>query len=130
MYVGDDQFIHAPHTGDVVKVSSLDDPYYKAQFAGGLRVDASGPADAAGGAERTAAGSGADASVTAAERRPRLADPERSQTAEFLALRKQESSFHRHTALFLRAIDPETARRHAAGASPEELAAAADRTGR
>ena len=26
MYIGDDKFIHAPHTGDVVKISSLDDP--------------------------------------------------------------------------------------------------------
>jgi len=33
-----DQFIHAPHTGDVVKVSSLDEPYYAGQFAGGRRV--------------------------------------------------------------------------------------------
>lgn len=28
-------FIQAPHTGDVVKVSSLNDPYYRDQFAGG-----------------------------------------------------------------------------------------------
>ena len=35
IYVGNDQFLHAPHTGDVVKISSLDDPYYAGQFAGG-----------------------------------------------------------------------------------------------
>ena len=26
IYIGGDQFIHAPHTGDVVKISSLYDP--------------------------------------------------------------------------------------------------------
>jgi cell wall-associated NlpC family hydrolase len=38
IYVGGDEFLHAPHTGDVVKVSSLKEPYYAAQFAGGRRV--------------------------------------------------------------------------------------------
>jgi hypothetical protein len=37
MYIGGDRFVHAPHTGDVVKVSSLDSPYYAHQFAGGRR---------------------------------------------------------------------------------------------
>jgi cell wall-associated NlpC family hydrolase len=36
--IGSGQFIHAPHTGDVVKISSLSDPYYARQFAGGRRV--------------------------------------------------------------------------------------------
>ena len=40
MYLGGDKFLHAPHTGDVVKVSSLDEPYYAQQFAGGRRFDA------------------------------------------------------------------------------------------
>ena len=30
--------LHAPHTGDVVKISSLDEPYYAGQFAGGRRM--------------------------------------------------------------------------------------------
>ena len=38
MYLGGGRFLQAPHTGDVVKVSSLDDPYYAAQFAGGRRI--------------------------------------------------------------------------------------------
>ena len=38
IYLGGDNFIQAPHTGDVVKISSLDDPYYAGQFAGGRRV--------------------------------------------------------------------------------------------
>ena len=40
MSLGGDKFLHAPHTGDVVKVSSLDEPYYAQQFAGGRRFDA------------------------------------------------------------------------------------------
>jgi cell wall-associated NlpC family hydrolase len=38
IYLGNDQFLHAPHTGDVVKISSLDDSYYAGQFAGGRRM--------------------------------------------------------------------------------------------
>lgn len=37
MYLGDGLFIHAPHTGDVVKVSSLYEPYYATQYAGARR---------------------------------------------------------------------------------------------
>jgi cell wall-associated NlpC family hydrolase len=40
MSIGDGRFIHAPHTGDVVKISSLSEPYYAGQFAGGRRFDA------------------------------------------------------------------------------------------
>lgn len=38
LYIGGGQFIHAPHTGDVIKISSLSEPYYAGQFAGGRRV--------------------------------------------------------------------------------------------
>jgi cell wall-associated NlpC family hydrolase len=38
IYVGEGRFVHAPHTGDVVKLSSLDEPYYARQFAGGRRI--------------------------------------------------------------------------------------------
>jgi len=37
IYIGGGQFIHAPHTGDVVKISSLSG-YYSSNFAGGRRV--------------------------------------------------------------------------------------------
>jgi peptidoglycan DL-endopeptidase CwlO len=37
IYIGGGQFIHAPHTGDVVKISSLSG-YYSANFAGARRV--------------------------------------------------------------------------------------------
>ena len=45
MYIGDGKFIHAPHTGDVVKISSLDEPYYNEQFYEARRVG-SGPVPA------------------------------------------------------------------------------------
>ena len=41
LYLGDGRFLHAPRTGDVVKVSSLDEPYFKQGWAGGRRVDVS-----------------------------------------------------------------------------------------
>ena len=37
IYIGGGQFIHAPHTGDVVKISSLSG-YYSSAFAGGRRI--------------------------------------------------------------------------------------------
>jgi cell wall-associated NlpC family hydrolase len=37
IYIGGGQFIHAPHTGDVVKISSLSG-YYASAFAGGRRL--------------------------------------------------------------------------------------------
>ena len=37
--VGGDKFIHSPHTGDVVKISSLNEPHYAREFAGGRRMD-------------------------------------------------------------------------------------------
>ena len=38
MYIGGSQFIHAPHTGDVVKISSLNDSWYAAKYVGAKRV--------------------------------------------------------------------------------------------
>lgn len=38
MYVGDGVMIHAPHTGDVVKYTNIDDSYYARTFAGGRRI--------------------------------------------------------------------------------------------
>ena len=38
MYIGGDQFIHAPHTGDVVKISSLNEPWYASRWVGARRV--------------------------------------------------------------------------------------------
>jgi len=38
MYVGGGNFVHAPHTGDVVKISSLSDDYYVRTWVGARRV--------------------------------------------------------------------------------------------
>ena len=38
MYVGGGNFIHSPRTGDVVKISSLSDPYYVSGWVGARRV--------------------------------------------------------------------------------------------
>jgi cell wall-associated NlpC family hydrolase len=37
IYVRDGWFVHAPHTGDVVKLSRLSDAYYTAEYAGARR---------------------------------------------------------------------------------------------
>jgi cell wall-associated NlpC family hydrolase len=44
MSLGGDRFIAAPHTGDVVKISSLKEPYYAQEFAGGRRFVPAGTA--------------------------------------------------------------------------------------
>ena len=38
MYIGGGQFIHAPHTGDVVKISSLSDSWYARTWVGARRI--------------------------------------------------------------------------------------------
>jgi cell wall-associated NlpC family hydrolase len=38
MYVGGGNFIHAPHTGDVVKISSLSDSWYASTYVGARRI--------------------------------------------------------------------------------------------
>ena len=59
MYLGDQKFLHAPSTGDVVKVSSLDEPYYAGQFAGGRRFDSAAPVAAVPAAAAPAAAAAA-----------------------------------------------------------------------
>jgi cell wall-associated NlpC family hydrolase len=38
IYIGGGNFIHAPHTGDVVKISSLSDSWYAATYVGAKRI--------------------------------------------------------------------------------------------
>lgn len=38
LYIGNGQFVHAPHTGDVVKISSLSDSWYAATYVGARRL--------------------------------------------------------------------------------------------
>jgi hypothetical protein len=39
IYIGGGKFLHAPKTGDVVKVSDMTDSYYSSRFMGGRRFD-------------------------------------------------------------------------------------------
>ena len=38
IYIGGGQFVHAPHSGDVVKISSLSDSWYAATWVGARRI--------------------------------------------------------------------------------------------
>ena len=38
IYIGGDEFIHSPHTGDVVKISSLNDGWYSSTYVGARRL--------------------------------------------------------------------------------------------
>ena len=38
IYIGNGEFIHAPHTGDVVKISSLSESWYAATYVGARRI--------------------------------------------------------------------------------------------
>ena len=38
IYIGGNQFVHAPHTGDVVKISSLGESWYASTYVGARRV--------------------------------------------------------------------------------------------
>ena len=38
IYIGGGQFVHAPHTGDVVKISSMFDSWYAATYVGARRI--------------------------------------------------------------------------------------------
>ncbi len=40
LYIGDGRFVNAPETGEDVKISSLSDPYFAAQYAGARRYTA------------------------------------------------------------------------------------------
>ena len=38
IYIGNDQFIHAPHTGDVVRISNLNETWYSTHYVGARRI--------------------------------------------------------------------------------------------
>jgi cell wall-associated NlpC family hydrolase len=38
IYIGGDQFVHAPHSGDVVKISSLSEGWYTSTYVGARRI--------------------------------------------------------------------------------------------
>ena len=38
LYVGSGRFIHAPHSGTTVRITSMNDPWYRSRFDGARRV--------------------------------------------------------------------------------------------
>ena len=133
--MGGDKFVHAPKTGDVVKVASLDDSYFSQNFAGARRFDeASG---AAGGAAPAAPVAGAAAAPAidpkaVAEAQAAVArdaaEVRRGNSGLFMAVKAQEER-RRKTVQFMKAIDPDDAKAAAAqgpaaAAAPPVAAAA------
>jgi cell wall-associated NlpC family hydrolase len=116
MSLGGDKFIHAPHTGDVVKISSLDEPYYAQQFTGGRRFDPAGAAPLPDPTE--VAKAHAHVARDAAEVR-------RQDSALFMAVKAQEAAKAHATVQFLKAIDPDQAKAAAQplGQAPLDLGA-------
>ena len=86
MSLGGDRFLHSPRTGDVVKISSLEEPYYAQQFTGGRRFDEAAPA-------RTGA-------APPVEVRPSAADAEAIKLAQALLERDAAEVRHLNSALF------------------------------
>jgi cell wall-associated NlpC family hydrolase len=100
--LGGKRFLHAPHTGDVVKISSLDEPYYKDQFTGGRRFD---PAvDRAASVEAQASADDRASARAALDRD--AAEVSRPGTALFAAVERQERAFHNRVQV-LPAIRPD-----------------------
>jgi hypothetical protein len=102
--LGGRRFLHAPHTGDVVKVSSLDEPYYRQQFTGGRRFDAP-----AGAGSSPDAQPGDPATARAALERD-AAEVSRPGSGLFRAIEAQENH-KRHDVQVLPAIRPDQVRR-------------------
>ncbi len=133
MSMGGDKFLHAPHTGDVVKVSSLDEAYYKEQFTGGRRFDGATAAPATAPAAAPAIDPVAVAAAQAAVARD-AAEASRPNSGLFNAIGAQEARKNRaaggepagmDSGLFLRAITPEQAAQAKAAATPVAPAPAA-----
>ncbi len=98
MSLGGDRFLQAPHTGDVVKISSLREPYYAQQYTGARRFDMSARrvaavAAASANGEAQASPAVEAASVRAAEEAllRDAAEVQRPGTLLFEAVRAQEA---------------------------------------
>jgi hypothetical protein len=127
MSLGGDKFIHAPSTGDVVKVSSLKESYFASQYAGARRIDASGPAAVAptpAAAPAPAIDPAEVAKAQAAVARD-AAEVRKQDSMLFMAVKKQEEHKHRATVMFLKAIDPKQAQAGAPAAGGPVASAAA-----
>jgi cell wall-associated NlpC family hydrolase len=118
--MGGDKFLHAPKTGDVVKVASLKDSYFSQNFAGGRRFDHAAPvAEAAAAAPAVDPKAVAEAQAAVARD---AAEVKRTNSGLFMAVKAQEERRHR-TVQFMKAIDPKEAQ---AAAAPPAAAPPAD----
>jgi cell wall-associated NlpC family hydrolase len=124
--MGGDKFIHAPKTGDVVKVASLKESYFSSNYAGARRFDHSAPvADAASATPAAPVAPAAPAvdpkavaEAQAAVARD-AAEVKRHGSGLFMAVKSQEERRHQ-TVQFMKAVDPNDA-----GGQPPAAAAAA-----
>jgi cell wall-associated NlpC family hydrolase len=116
MSLGGDRFIESPHTGDVVKIANLKEPYFAEEYAGARRFVSSvsgGMQDAAASRRITERASEAKAVRLALDALDRdRAELSRPGSAMFEELVRQESGKGTPTngVLFLPAIDPVTGR--------------------
>ena len=120
--MGGDKFVHAPRTGDVVKVASLKESYFSSSYAGARRFDDSAPAAAAAVAPAAPAAPAIDpkavAEAQAAVARD-AAEVNRNGSGLFMAVKSQEER-RRQTVQFMQAVDP----KKASGAEPAAAAPA------
>ena len=111
--LGGDRFLHSPHTGDVVKVSSLNEPYYAQEFTAGRRFEVPSPAgvQAARPADEARLAPGDAEAVRLAEQMLArdAAEVHRFDSALFQALERQERGKGNVTQA-LRTVDPSRAR--------------------
>jgi cell wall-associated NlpC family hydrolase len=91
--LGGDKFIDSPHTGDVVKIDSLKEPYYAQQFAGGRRFDHASAAPVQANAASANAASANAASANAAS-----AADARANAASAQAVREAQAALDRDAA--------------------------------
>ena len=112
MSLGGDKFIHAPHTGDVVKTSSLKESYYAQQFTGARRFDASGSGARSAAAAIDGAGDGQPASAGV--------DPAGVRDAE-AALLRDAAEVQRPGTLLFEAVRAEEVRNQAEAGRMEQL---------
>jgi hypothetical protein len=142
MSLGGNKFIHAPQTGENVKISSLDEPYFKSEYAGARRLDAGAVTTPDAGGAVASAASAAPAAPAAA---PAGVDPtavahaqaavardaaevRRGDSMLFMAVKAQEAHKHHATVMFMKAIDPKAQTATAGPAAAAGAPAAAEPT--
>jgi cell wall-associated NlpC family hydrolase len=109
--LGGDRFLHSPHTGDVVKISSLNESYYAQQFTGGRRFDSAAPGGRAAAvvSEQRSQGEAARIAQAALERDAAQVRQPDSELFRMLQRQERAKGELRNAVEFLRAVDPSQA---------------------